>query len=175
MTAPTTAAVGFQGSGCLGSHGNLGLLSPHLFSVIVPPFARFASSAPRAELSHPAKDANSPVPGHNGRMKFRITTAVAFGLGYILGTKAGRERYDQIVKVSGKVRRSAPVAGSIGVVTDKAKAAASLSVERARDAVSSRLGWRDGDEAADAIASSMANDLASVIKGHRVPTPRPRD
>ena len=91
-----------------------------------------------------------PQPGHNGRMKFRIGTAVAFGLGYILGTKAGRERYDQIVKVSGKVRRSAPVAGSIGVVTEKAKAAASLSVERARDAVSSRLGWRDGDDAADA-------------------------
>ena len=107
-------------------------------------------------------------------MKFRIGTAVAFGLGYILGTKAGRERYDQIVKVSGKGRRSAPVAGSIGVVTEKAKAAASLSVERARDAVSSRLGWRDGDEAADAIASSMANDLASAINGHRVPTPRPR-
>ena len=107
-------------------------------------------------------------------MKFRIGTAVAFGLGYILGTKAGRERYDQIVKVSGKVRRSAPVAGSIGVVTEKAKAAASLSVERARDAVSSRLGWRDGDEAADAIASIMANDLASAINGHRVPTPRPR-
>ncbi len=107
-------------------------------------------------------------------MKFRIGTAVAFGLGYILGTKAGRERCDQIVKVSGKVRRSAPVAGSIGVVTEKAKAAASLSVERARDAVSSRLGWRDGDDAADAIASSMANDLASAINGHRVPTPRPR-
>jgi hypothetical protein len=107
-------------------------------------------------------------------MKFRITTAVAFGLGYILGTKAGRERYDQIVKVSGKVRRSAPVAGSIGVVTDKAKAAASLSVERAKDAVSSRLGWRDGDEAADAIASSVANDLASVINGRRVPNSRPR-
>ena len=107
-------------------------------------------------------------------MKFRITTAVAFGLGYILGTKAGRERYDQIVKVSGKVRRSAPVAGSIGAVTDKAKAAASLSVERAKDAVSSRLGWRDGDEAADAIASSVANDLASVINGRRVPNSRPR-
>jgi len=27
---------------------------------------------------------------------------------------------------------------------------------------------------ADAIASSMANDLASAINGHRVPTPRPR-
>ena len=107
-------------------------------------------------------------------MKFRIATAVAFGLGYTLGTKAGRERYNQIVKMTGQVTRSAPVAGSIGMVTDKAKAAATLSVERARDAVSSRLGWRDGDDAADAIAASMANDVASALNGHRAASPRPR-
>ncbi len=107
-------------------------------------------------------------------MKFRIATAVAFGLGYTLGTKAGRERYNQIVKVTGQVTRSAPVAGSLGVVADKAKAAATLSVERARDAVSSRLGWRDGDDAADAIAASMANDVASALNGHRATSRRPR-
>ncbi|HWD52331.1 MAG TPA: hypothetical protein VG412_08015 [Acidimicrobiales bacterium] len=100
-------------------------------------------------------------------MKFRVTTAIAFGLGYTLGSKAGRDRYNQIMKVTGQVTRSAPVAGSIGLVTDKAKAAATLSVERARDAVSSRLGWRDGDDAADAIAASMANDVASALNGHR--------
>jgi hypothetical protein len=107
-------------------------------------------------------------------VKLRIATAVAFGLGYTLGTKAGRERYNQIVKMTGRVARSAPVSGSIGMATDKAKAAASLSAERARDAVSSRLGWRDGDDAADTIAANMANDVASALNGHRAANPRPR-
>jgi hypothetical protein len=106
-------------------------------------------------------------------VKFRIATAVAFGLGYTLGTKAGRERYNQIMKMTGRVTRSAPVAGSVGMVSDKAKAAATLGVERARDAVSSRLGWRDGDDAADAIAATMANDVATALNGHRT-SPRPR-
>jgi hypothetical protein len=107
-------------------------------------------------------------------VKFRIATAVAFGLGYTLGTKAGRERYNQIVKLTGHVTRSAPVAGSISLVTGKAKAAAALSAERAKDAVGSRLGWRDGDEAADVIAATMANDVASALNGHRAASPRSR-
>jgi hypothetical protein len=40
---------------------------------------------------------------------------------------------------------------------------ANLGVERARDAIGIRLGWRDGDEAADALAL----DLASTLNGHR--------
>jgi hypothetical protein len=100
-------------------------------------------------------------------MRFRIATAVAFGLGYTLGTRAGRERYNQIAKLTGRVTRSAPVAGSITIATDKAKAAATLGAERARDAVGARLGWRDGDEAADVIAATMANDVASALNGHR--------
>jgi hypothetical protein len=122
---------------------------------------------PETDLAPLVKGANRPGSGHNGRVKFRIATGIAFGLGYTLGTRAGRERYNQIVKLTGQVTRSAPVAGSIGMVTDKAKAAASLSVERARDAVSSRLGWRDGDEAADAIAATVANDVATALNGHR--------
>ncbi len=30
----------------------------------------------------------------------KLVTVAAFGLGYILGTKAGRERYDQIRKLA---------------------------------------------------------------------------
>jgi hypothetical protein len=133
---------------------------------VVPP------SGPGGHVSNLVKDANLRRSGHNGRVKFRIATAVAFGLGYTLGTKAGRERYNQIKKVTGQVTHSAPVAGSIGMVGDKAKAAATLGVERARDAVSSRLGWRDGDDAADAIAATMANDVASALNGHRAAKPR---
>ena len=106
-------------------------------------------------------------PGHNGEVKLRIGTVAAFGLGYTLGSRAGRQRYQQIVRVAESIRKSAPVTGTLGVATDRAKALGSLGVVRLRDAVGVRLGWRDGDEAADAIAAGMARDVASALNSQR--------
>jgi hypothetical protein len=100
-------------------------------------------------------------------VKFKIGTVLAFGVGYVLGSKAGRERYHQITRIAGDVSRSAPVAGTVGVAGDKAKAVATLGAERIRDAIATRLGWRDADDAADAIAQSVAEDLASALNGQR--------
>lgn len=36
----------------------------------------------------------------------KVMTAAAFGLGYILGTKAGRERYDQIRQLAQTASRN---------------------------------------------------------------------
>jgi hypothetical protein len=35
----------------------------------------------------------------------RLTTVVMFGAGYVMGTKAGRERYEQIVTVAEKTSK----------------------------------------------------------------------
>jgi hypothetical protein len=35
----------------------------------------------------------------------KLSTVVVFGVGYVMGTKAGRERYAEIVKVAQKVSR----------------------------------------------------------------------
>ncbi len=101
-------------------------------------------------------------------MKFRIGTAVAFLVGYTLGARAGRERYRQIVQFGQEVGRSAPVAGTVTLVGDKSKAVATLGVERVKDVIGVRLGWRDGDQAADAIALDLAEDLASALNGRRL-------
>lgn len=100
-------------------------------------------------------------------MRPRISTVAAFGVGYTLGTKAGRERYRQILHLAESIRQSAPVAGTVDVAGARARAAAHLGVERARDAVAVRLGWRNGDDAADAIATSVAQDVASALNGQR--------
>jgi hypothetical protein len=105
--------------------------------------------------------------GHNGLMKFRIGTAVALGIGYVLGARAGRERYRQIARIAGEVGRSAPVAGTATLVGNKTKAVATLGVERVKDAVGVRLGWRDADQAADAIALDLAEDLATALSSRR--------
>jgi hypothetical protein len=106
--------------------------------------------------------------GHNGGVKFRISTAVAFAAGYVLGTRAGRERYAQIVRAGAQLGRSAPVAGTATLVTEKSKAVAALGVERMKDTVGVRLGWRNGDQAADAIALDLAGDLATALNSRRL-------
>jgi hypothetical protein len=105
--------------------------------------------------------------GHNGSVKFRIGTAIAFGVGYVLGARAGRERYLQITRVIRQLSSSAPVTGTATLVKGKSKAVATLGVERMKDTVGVRLGWRNGDQAADAIALDLAEDLAIALNSRR--------
>lgn len=54
---------------------------------------------------------------HNQRMKFRTGLVIGIGVGYVLGARAGRERYDQLKSVvesvtsNRQVRKAAAVAG----------------------------------------------------------------
>ena len=64
-------------------------------------------------------------------MRFRLGVMVGFGVGYYLGAKAGRERYQQLNAMIGKVKRSS----AYEEATDKAKAVVDLGVERAKDLI----------------------------------------
>ena len=66
-------------------------------------------------------------------MRFRLGLAIGFASGYYLGSMAGRERYEQINRTLRKVKRS----DAFEVAAEKAKAAADLGVERAKDFVES--------------------------------------
>ncbi len=113
--------------------------------------------------------------GHNGPVRFRIATAAAFCLGYVLGSRAGRERYLQIVRVARGFGRSAPVAATATLAADKGRAAATLGAERMKDAIGVRLGWRDADQATEAITLDLAEDLATALSiRHRQMTPATR-
>jgi hypothetical protein len=61
-------------------------------------------------------------------MRFRLGLIVGFGVGYYLGTKAGRERYEQLNAMIRKAKRSEVYEEA----TDKAKAVIDLTVERAK-------------------------------------------
>ena len=71
-----------------------------------------------------------------GPMRFRLGLLLGFAAGYFLGTMAGRERYEQIQRTLMKVRRTS----AYETATGKAKAVVDLGVERARDAVESKIG-----------------------------------
>ena len=111
---------------------------------------------------HDSTGAGTMVP-----VKSRIGLAIAFCIGYLLGARAGRERYLRIMRLAGQMGRSAPVAGTVSLVGTKTRAVATLGVERIKDTVSVRLGWRDGDQAADAIALDLAEDLAMALNSRR--------
>jgi hypothetical protein len=67
-------------------------------------------------------------------MRFRIGLLLGFAGGYVLGTKAGRERYNQIMNMAGKIGQSEPAT--------KARAQASRIVEEATQRF--RSGSMDG-------------------------------
>jgi hypothetical protein len=62
--------------------------------------------------------------GTNVDMRFRVGLLAGFAVGYYLGSKAGRERYEQIRRWIEDARRSRPV--------EKAQAAVELGLERVR-------------------------------------------
>ena len=66
----------------------------------------------------------------------RIAFIAGFATGYYLGAMAGRERYEQINRMVRRVKRTE----AFGTAQEKAKAAVDLGVERAREAVESKVG-----------------------------------
>jgi hypothetical protein len=59
-------------------------------------------------------------------MKFRTGLLIGFGAGYVLGAKAGRERYDQIKKTFDSLAGNSRVQE----LAEKGKAVAGLGAER---------------------------------------------
>lgn len=57
-------------------------------------------------------------------MRLKLGFLAGFALGYYLGAKAGRERYEQIQSWLGDVKQSAPF--------EKAQAAVELGIERVK-------------------------------------------
>ena len=61
-------------------------------------------------------------------MRFKLGLVVGAGVGYLVATRSGRERIEQIERAIGRVRTSE----GFGTAVDKARAAVDLGVERAR-------------------------------------------
>ncbi|MEV5571371.1 YtxH domain-containing protein [Spirillospora sp. NPDC052269] len=66
-------------------------------------------------------------------MKHRVVFMVGAALGYLLGTRAGRERYEQIKQASRQVAGSPAVQGAAGAVRERASDAGERVVEKARE------------------------------------------
>jgi hypothetical protein len=68
-------------------------------------------------------------------MRFRLGIVAGFALGYYIGARAGRERYEDINRMLRKLQRS----DAFDTAADKARAVVDLTVERAKDVVDDKL------------------------------------
>ena len=99
-------------------------------------------------------------------VKLRIATAAAIVTGFVLGILRSRRTRLRVVTPDGSTVRPRKQAARSGLGT-KARAIVVLSALRIRDALGVLGGWRDGEEAADALVVEMTGDLASAINERR--------
>ena len=95
-------------------------------------------------------------------VKLRIAAAAAFATGFIVGIARSRRTRLRVVSPDGSTVRPRSPATRSGLGA-KARAVVVLTVVRARDALGVLGGWRDGEEATDALVVEMTSDLATVI------------
>ena len=69
-------------------------------------------------------------------MRFRLGLIIGFGVGYYLGTAAGRERHEQLNRWIRRAKQS----DAFETAAEKTKAVVDLGVERAREMVDERRG-----------------------------------
>ena len=85
-------------------------------------------------------------------MRMRFGLLVGFAIGYVLGAKAGRERYEQIMEMWGSVSRSEP-AQQLGEDVRVAASRMSESIER------------KASEGADKVTSMVRGGGSDVSNG----------
>jgi hypothetical protein len=80
-------------------------------------------------------------------MRFKSGFLVGLGAGYVLGTKAGQERYQQIVDAASKLRENPGVQRLTGEVNktvsvgkDRVAETAAAKADQAKEAVASKVG-----------------------------------
>jgi hypothetical protein len=76
-------------------------------------------------------------------MKFRTTFMLGAAVGYVLGTKAGRERYEQIMQASRRFSENPRVQEAAETLRSRGGALAEAAKERVPEQVGQRIPGRN--------------------------------
>lgn len=94
----------------------------------------------------------------------KLLILVAGAAGYVLGTKAGRERYDQIMQMFGKVKDDPRVAEAAHQVAEVAKKQAPVVADKVSDAAGSAKGKvTEAAGTAKSKVSSSGSDASGPV------------
>lgn len=91
-------------------------------------------------------------------MRYRLTFLVGVGAGYVLGARAGRERYDQLMRSFREAKEQPGVQSAAGVVAAQASGIA----QKAKSAVAAKVGGSDDDAYPTTPLNSSPNGLGNV-------------
>ncbi|WP_327584265.1 YtxH domain-containing protein [Nonomuraea sp. NBC_00507] len=72
-------------------------------------------------------------------MRYRMTFAAGLAIGYVLGSRAGRERYEQIKRAAQRVADNPRVQEAAGVVGAQASKYAGMARSRMGDTLQQRI------------------------------------
>ena len=96
-------------------------------------------------------------------MRFKSGFLVGLGAGYVLGAKAGEERYQQIVDATSKLRENpgvqrltGEVNKTVNVSKDRVAETAAAKADQAKEAMATKA-----DQAKDAVATKVGNSGSS--------------
>ena len=99
-------------------------------------------------------------------MRFKSGFLVGLGAGYVLGTKAGQERYQQIVDAAGKLRENPGVQRLTGEVNrtvsvgkDRVAETAAAKADEAKEAVASKVGGNTGSSSSSTTSTTSGSSL----------------
>ncbi|MFI6204941.1 YtxH domain-containing protein [Streptomyces sp. NPDC051041] len=82
-------------------------------------------------------------------MRYRLTFVAGLALGYVLGTKAGRERYEQLKKSAQQIAQNPAVRNTAETAAQQSRQFA----DKAYHAVSDKVGDRVPDSVAQRVRS----------------------
>ena len=95
-------------------------------------------------------------------MRFKSGFLVGLGAGYVLGTKAGQERYHQIVETTksfrenpGVQRLTGEVNKTVSVGKDRVAETAAAKADQAKEAVASKVGGNSGTSSTTTTSSGL--------------------
>lgn len=92
-------------------------------------------------------------------MRYRLMFALGLAIGYVLGCRAGRERYEQIKNMARRVADNPSVQEAAGLIRAQATRAAGIAKSKAGQMIGDRgpfrgrstpksgVGWPDEEEA----------------------------
>ena len=96
-------------------------------------------------------------------MRFKSGFLVGLGAGYVLGTKAGQERYQQIVDAASRLRENPGVQRLTGEVNktvslgkDRVAETAAAKAGQAKEAVASKVGGNSGTSSTTSSTSGTS-------------------
>ena len=96
-------------------------------------------------------------------MRFKSGFLVGLGAGYVLGTKAGQERYQQIVDAASKLRENPGVQRLTGEVNrtvsvgkDRVAETAAAKAGEAKEAVASKVGSNTGASSSSTTSTTSS-------------------